>query len=479
MAEHSPPDPATSGLRAKIVKGGIALVILQIVTIGLRLAGMIFITTLMGPGKFGPYIAAFGIFSFVLGIGQSGIGVFLMRQPGRMTPAQIGTATTLLLLMAVLIVGSIELAAGAISQYVRIPGFLMSLRIMILALPLQTMSIPALTKIRRNMDLTGMAVIELLGLLSYYALAVPLLLHDHGAAALAGCLVFQYAVMIVLAYLRAGEGLCLQWDGPIAANICRYTFSFSSANYIWQARSLVNPLVVGPVLGPAAAGIIGLTVAILEILTIPRGMFWLVTVAALGKVQGDLDRVRRAITEGMELQVLVIAAILLLFGWVGEGVMLRSFGVYGKSLFRVYPYVALLYLTIAAFNMHTAVLSVFDRNWWLAFYQAVHVAVFFAATAILIPAFGLIGYGYSEIGAIVTYPLLHMLVARRVGAPDYRLTMLWGGAAAIGLFWRQIGIAAIAAPFAVLLLPVSLRRLRAIAVDLRSAIEGRRQERST
>ncbi len=468
MAENFSTDPPTSDLRRQIVGGGMVLVIVQVLMIGLRLAGMIFITTLLGPARFGPYIAAFGIFSFVLGVGQSGIGVFLMRQPGKLDPLQVGTATTLLLALSIAIVSIVELAAAPIADYVRLPEFLPVLRLMMLALPLQTLSIPALTRIRRDMDVKGMAVIELIGQVAFYAAAVPLIFNGHGAVALAGCVVLQYAVMIILAYARSGERPVVRWDREIALRLCRYTFSFSIANYIWQARSLVNPLIVAPVLGSTAVGVLGLAVVILEILTIPRGMIWLVSVAAMARVQEDLARMRRIITEGMELQVLLIGAILLGFGWLGEGLMRPAFGAYGDQLFALYPYIALLYLTGAMFNMHTAVLSVLDKNWWLVLYQGVHIAVFFTAAAIWVPRVGQIGYGYAEIIAIATYALLHILVARLTGAPDYRLALIWWTGAAVGLFWRQISVYAIAIPFAVLFVPASQQRLKKITTDILS-----------
>jgi O-antigen/teichoic acid export membrane protein len=128
-------------------------------------------------------------------------------------------------------------------------------------------------------------------------------------------------------------------------------------------------------------------------------------------------------------------------------------------LMQIYPYVALSYLTIAAFNMHTATLSVVNKNRGLALYNATSVAVFAVTAYIATPAFGIIGYGYAELATIPVYFLLHVVLTRIIGSPNYRLAALWWLGAAAGLFW-QFGLWTIAVVFLTLLLPVSVRKLR-------------------
>jgi hypothetical protein len=42
-----------------------------------------------------------------------------------------------------------------------------------------------------------------------------------------------------------------------------------------------------------------------------------------------------------------------------------------------------------------------------------------------VPQLGLIGYGWGEIAALASYPVLHVFAVRQVGAIDYRIAGLW------------------------------------------------------
>lgn len=454
------PSSSSSGLRAQLFRGGRVLLSLQMVTVAVKMAGLVFVTNALGAARYGPFVAAFGLFSFLLGVGQSGIGVYLTRHDGDLDRAQAGTATVLLLVLSALIVVPVELGAGLIARWTRVNGVDQALRIVMIALPLQTLSIPALATLRRRLDLTGLAVLDLTGQGACYVLAAPLVWAGVGADALAWGVVAQYAVMIVLAQLYARHGLMVAWDGAVARRIVRYTLSFSVANYVWQMRSLAAPFIIAPLLGGAAVGVVGMATGIVEILTSVRTNLWLVAVAVLAKVQDDVARLRRAVGEGMELHLLVLGAILLGFGWIGGWLVPLTLGPSWLPMFTLYPYVAMFYLTVSAFNMHTAVLSVLDRNGWLAIYQAAHVLTFFAVTALCVPVLGLYGYGAGELASLSTYVLLHVFVAQRIGSPDYRLMRVWSLAVAVGLFWRSLGSWAIAVPFLALVWPGSPRRLK-------------------
>ncbi len=126
---------------------------------------------------------------------------------------------------------------------------------------------------------------------------------------------------------------------------------------------------------------------------------------------------------------------------------------------QIYPYVALSYLTIATFNMHTAALSVVNKNRGLALYNATSVAIFAVTAYLATPRFGIIGYGYAELATIPVYFLLHTVLTRIIGSPNYRLAALWWFGAAVGLFW-QFGLWMIAVPFLALLLPMSIKKIR-------------------
>lgn len=451
---------AAGGLRQHIFRNGSTLLIRQVTSIALKFMGVLIISRILGPDKYAAYIGAYGIYTFCLGVGQAGVGIYLLRHGGEVGEKEIGTATTFLLVQSLTIVAVVELLAEHLGNYAKIPGFVETLRIIILTLPLQTLQVPALVRVERAIDLKGVAIIELSTQFCYYLLALPLALQGFGATSLAWGLIFQYAIAVVLTYRIAKVKVVFSWDSGVCRDIVRYMMSFSVANYFWQMRSLVNPFIIGPVLGPTAVGLIGMAVSVLEVLTVVRTMIWRITVAALARFQEDVAKFRNIIGEGMELQVLVIGSLLLGFGWVGQWVVPIVFGARWLPLFQVYPYIAFSYLTMSMFNMHTAALSVLNRNWLLAVYQAANVAVLAVVAFFAVHRFGIAAYGLAELSTVLSYAALHVFVAQKIGSPDYRLAVSWWLASALGLFWRELGVWTIAVPFLALLTPVSIRRIK-------------------
>ncbi|WP_082487313.1 oligosaccharide flippase family protein [Methylobacterium sp. Leaf89] len=460
--------------RAAIFRGSAFLFGRQIISIFLKFIGVLLISRILGPERYGAYVAAIGVYQYGLSLGQAGIGVCLLRHEKELTAEEYGTSYTLLAATALALVVVLEGSGALLAGYVNVEGFRDVLSVLVLAIPLQVLSIPATARAERALDYRSVATIELSGQLAYYLIAVPLVLGGSGAVSLAVAWVGQQGVSFVLAHVLTRAWPVFRWQPAAARHLLGYAFSFSAQNWIWQARSLVNPLIVGPAFGATAVGIVGMTVGIVEMLSVLKTIAWRLSVAVLRSVTSDVPRLLRAITQGMELQTLAIGSILLAFAWFGKWIVPLVFGERWLPVLDIYPYLALSYLTMAPFNMHTATLSVLNRNWPLAGYHVVHVALFAGVAAIAVPLYGLRGYGFGEVATLPAYAILHLILARTVGTPDYRLTALWWGAAAIGLFWRELGPWAIAAPFLALLLPPSLRRLRSLGAPLLERLQRRR-----
>jgi len=345
------------------------------------------------------------------------------------------------------------------------------MRIIILGLPFQLLSVPASTRLERRLDYRNVAMVEISGQIAFYLLGVPLVMLKFGPRALAAAWVLQQLVSCIVAHAAARTIPRLAFDAGTARRIVHYAAEFSVANWIWQARMLVNPLVVGPALGAQAVGLVGMTIGLLEMLSIIKTIAWRLSVAILTKFKSDIARIRSAVTEGMELQVLAVGTILLGFGWTGHFIVPRLFGARWAGVMNIYPFIALSYLTIAAFNIHSATLSVINRNRGLAVYHTISVTIFATVAYFAVGRYGIFGYGYAEVATIPAYVVMHIVVARAIGSPNYRLAALWWSGAAIGLFW-QFTLWAIAAPFLVLLLPISIRKLQKYYRDARKKEAG-------
>jgi O-antigen/teichoic acid export membrane protein len=451
-------------LRRAALRGGVYLAARQIVSILLKFVGVILITRVLGPANYGAYVSGVNIYSYSLAIGSAGVSVYLLRHEGDVPELSYGTAYSILMMMGLLLLTSIEMGAGLLANWTGVAGFEPVMRIIVLALPVQLLEMPASVRLERRLDYRSVAMVDIVGQIAFYVLAVPLVMLRFGPNALAAAWVLQQIVTCLAAHVAAKTYPRFSFDRGTGRGIVRYAAEFSVANWIWQLRMLVNPLIVGPALGAQAVGIVGMTIGLLEMLSIIKTIAWRLSVAILTKFRSDVERIRNAVTEGMELQVLAVGSILLAFGWTGHFIVPRLFGPRWIGVMDIYPYIALSYLTIATFNIHSATLSVINRNRGLAIYHMISVTIFAGVAYFAVSRFGILGYGYAELATIPAYIVMHIVLARAIGSPDYRLAALWWFGAAIGLFW-QVGLWAIAVPFLVLLLPISAKKLQKYSRD--------------
>lgn len=457
--------PAPS-LRRATFEGGIALLTRQLISVSLKFVGVLLIGRVLGPSAYGAYVAAFGIYGYATLIGQFGISVYLIRHADPLPERLYANAYGLLAVISLLLILVLAVALPVLTAWVNIPGFAPIMLVLALALPAQLLAIPAMARLERALDFKTAAGIEVAAQLGFYAVAIPAIALGWGAISLAVAWLTQQILLCLAAHVVTRTRPVFALDRHTLRDILGYAAAFSFANWIWQLRVLVNPLLVAPALGAQAVGILGLTIGLLEMLSVIKSIAWRLSIAVLGRVQQDHARLRRAVTEGMELQALAIGSILLGFGWLGDWLVPTVFGPSWTGVMTIYPFLALAYFTNALFNLHTSTLTLLRRNTDLAWFHALHIVLFAGAASLLIPLLGLPGYGWAELIALASYPLLHVLLARAIGSPNYACAAVWWLGVSLGLFWRELGWWAIAAPFLALAVPPSPARLRHYAMKL-------------
>lgn len=464
--ERTAPQPE---LRRAAMRGGLYLVARQAVSVVLKFVGVMVITRLLGPEGYGAYIAGLNIYLYATLLGQAGIGVYLLRHDGDIPEQVYRTAYTLLLLLSLPLTLLFEAGAHGISERISVAGFEPVIHILILALPFQLLAVPASVRLERRLDYRGVAMLETVSQIGFYALAVPLVMAGFGPLALAAAWLLQQALSCLIAHLITRTRPSFGFDPATARAIARYSATFSAAHWIWQLRVLINPMIVGPALGAHAVGLVGMAIGVLDMLCIIKTIVWRLSVALFAKVQHDRQRLRRAVEETMELQTLAVGTILLGFAWTGHLIVPWLFGERWSGLMDLYPYLALGYFTNATFNMHSSALSVLCRNRDLAVFHIIHVGLFAGVAVVLVRPFGIIGYGLGELVALASYAAVHFYLVQAVGRPRYAPTAIWWLGVAIGLFWQPLGAWAFAAPFIALAIPPSPSRLSFYYDKLRSS----------
>jgi O-antigen/teichoic acid export membrane protein len=187
----------------------------------------------------------------------------------------------------------------------------------------------------------------------------------------------------------------------------------------WQLRTLVNPLLVGRFGGADAVAFVALALRIAEAFGTIRLAAGRMAIAALGRLQGKQEQFRKTLERALYLQVITLGPLLCGFALLGPFVLPRVAGARWMPSLMVYPFVAAGVLVNSVYNLQASALFVIGKQWIVMQAYTVHVALLALTTLVLLPRFGIVGYGWAEVIACVSYFAIHAGL-RRSMAISYR-----------------------------------------------------------
>lgn len=425
-------------MRTQILQGGAYLAIRQALGVVLNLGGVIWLTRLIGPEAYGYYAAASGVYLYTQSIAQMGINVYLLRQDGETDPFDFHQALSLLMCLGFLVMAVSLVLLPLVSHWIQLQNFSNLFSAFVVSLPLVLFSLVPQTYLERNLDFRRLAVVEIFGLGLFYVVAIFFALKGFGAWSTAIGWWVQQLFLALILYSLSGYRPKLVWQTSRILAMIQYGFSYSSSIWIWQLRDLVNPLIVGHYLGAQAVGYIALAIRIVMGLSFVKNATWRLSLAALGRIQQNRTRLAQAIVEGMQLQVMSLGPILLVFVLVGELLVSLVFGEQWRTVLVVFPFIAFGQLVNAMFNLHSSTLYVLRQNWQVSLFHLVHILLFVGGAFLLVPRLGLVGYGWAEVIALLSYAVIHYFT-RKVALLNYTIAGSWTIAFGIALFEPILG----------------------------------------
>ncbi|MFN4073902.1 MAG: oligosaccharide flippase family protein [Thermus sp.] len=453
-------------LKGKVLRGGGFLALRQGLGILISFVGTALLLRALGPKEYGLYATALGLYTYLLSIGQWGIGTYLVRSEGEgdIEVFQQGLSLMLVISAGIALLGIVSLPL--IDRWLGLDGLTLVALALFVGLPLSLLSIPLAAYMERLLEYSGLAKVELGGQLAYYFVALPLAYG--GLGVWAPVLGWWSQALFTFWGLRRLSHIPLRWcwKRDKARDMLAYGLSFSSSLWVWQLRGLVNPLIVGRYLGAEAVGYISLTIRLVETLSFMKAVTWRLSIPAFAKIQGDRRKLGWAITEASEIQVLVVGLPLLGFSLLSPWVIPGLFGSAWAPAIALFPFIAVSYLVNAVFNMHSSALYVLQKNWEVTVFHMVHLSMFAAATWVFIPPLGAIAYGWAEIVALASYIVIYRSAVNAVGPLNQTLSVVWSLAFGLALFWQELNLVAFVPLFGVMILPQARERLLRLVGDL-------------
>ena len=427
------------------------------------------ITMAIGPVNYGIYVIVTGIVGYLALISHFGIDIYLIRREEEPPVEAYYQAFTFLLLFSVLLVVVGCLILPFLMDWYEEDHLVGPYLAVLLVLPIGSLTLPALASLERKLDYRSVAAIELLAQLSYGAIAAALGFGGFGVWAPVIGHVASRILRVAAAWAASGLRPRWCWSRPLLQEMVRYGIGYSSSMWIWQLRSLVNPLIVGGILGAEMVAVVGLASRITLALSLVRRAAGRLALVAMAKVQRDPSRSSRLFDEAMLVQTMALGPFLGAFALLGPWLLPLFYGPEWQGLFIVYPFVALGMLVNTVFNMHSSQLYVHRHNFDVAIFHLVHITLFAGAAFVLVRWFGLIGYGYAEVVALLSYWVIHVQVLKLL-RPSYGSAAPWLGAYIPPLFAPLVDPAWVPLlwlPFmVVVLLPRSRRQIRGYAAEI-------------
>lgn len=468
-------DEPDSELRSSVVKGGAYLTLRQGLGIPMGLAGIVLLTRAIGPADYGLFAVAAGVMAYVQRIAQCGVDVYLVRKEGHVGEEAFDQAITLMLIagLAGLATGLLALpvleAATRLDRLAPVSGTLLA------GLPVALVSRVLTARYERALDFRRVALVEVVGLATVYAVALPLAFRGFGVWAPVAGWWAQHVVTLLLLLTGGAYRPALRWERGRIEEMLRYGIGYVVSAWVWDARGLVGSLLVGRFVGAEGVGYIALASRVIEALGFVKAMAWRLSLAVLGRLQQHPARFVVAVSHGMRVQVLVLGPLLVVSCWLAPWGLPWLFGARWAPAAEIYSFLAVASLGHALFNLHNSALCAIGLNWALAAFHAFHVALLAAATLALVPPFGVVGYGYAELAVVPSYLIVHVLLARAVGSPDYRLAGLCYAAFGLAMFAPQLGPWAALGLVALALWPGTWGAIGGLYTSVIGSIQGARQ----
>jgi O-antigen/teichoic acid export membrane protein len=406
-------------LKRKVFKGGIYLVLRQLLGAVMALVGALVVARILGPKDFGIVGIAMSVFYFTTATSKLGLNIYIIRQPElqEKEAAQIlafyntvGVAFCALMWFLAPLIGSLTGHPDTVTPVVRC---------LVPIVWLDMVGGLNIGLLERNLRFAEVGTIEMLAQVANTLLSVSLVLLNYSYWGPVAGLAAQFLIQAILGAYYQPIRWQLRWQWSSLMPALRYSLGYTGCTWLWSFKSLTVPLLVSRLAGLEAVGI--LTMA--NRLTANLGTLWPVverlSISGLAKLNNEPELTRQVISRGMVYQGLVVGPFEAIFSCLSIWAIPLMLGGSWMPSIQVFPFIAFVWLVYAVFTLHISALFVVGLNHEVAKAYLWHLGLLWLSTLILVPTYGLWGYAAAEIVALLSYFSLHRSLKKQFGMPDY------------------------------------------------------------
>jgi len=397
------------------VRGGAYLALRYWLGVFVSLGNMLVMTRWIGPHAYGLFVTAIGIVVFLSSLARAGIDTYLVRLESVPDQRIYDIANTLVLFISATLSLLGAISVPLLIRWFRGSEFVEPYLVLLLSIPITSMTGIAMAKLERELNFRSVARIELCGQIAGLVISAILAGLGFGVwAPVTGQFAWQgYVFIATSAATRMVPGMA--FDLKETKKMLSFGIGFTSSMRVWQLRSLVNPLLVGRLAGADGVAFVALAVRIAEALGTLRLAAGRMAIAALARLQDKREQFRIAVERASLLQVMTQGPLLFAFSLAGPLIVRHVIGVRWMPILLLYPFVAAGVLVNSVYNLQASALFVIGKQWTVMRSYTLHVALLGAGTLLLLPRLGISGYGWAELLACGGYFILHSALKEAVG----------------------------------------------------------------
>ncbi|MGC1305628.1 MAG: oligosaccharide flippase family protein [Phormidesmis sp.] len=473
MPEPSRPDPEQS-IKHKVIKGGMYLTLRQLVSVGLSVVSILVIARTLGTENYGILVNALGIFYFVTWTGKLGLHVYLIQQRELEEDAPEQVQTFFILLSGLFAIALFFMAPG-IGLWTKEPAVGALVRWLPIPIATELLASVSIAMLERQLAFAEVGLIEIFAQIANYVVAIPLVLYGWSYWGPIAGLCVRGGVTLILAQYLYRVGWCGRLRWQFLRPALHYGLTFSLSHWVISLRSLTLPVLVTPIAGAEVAGLISIAIRLAEQLSVLRMVIRRMSISVMAKLTDNAVAVRNTVSRGMAYQALLIGTLCSGFACLDSWVVPRLFGDEWLQSTYIFPLIALAAMVRAMFDLHSGALYAINHNSDVTKSYLLYIALLWIGCALLLPIFGLWGYGLAELLTIFSNVILHQALAKVYGSPQYEAALCLTLAALVPILCSLVspiaGLIAFVLSYGLVLLVPSVR---AVPLELIGVLRKRR-----
>ena len=288
-------------------------------------------------------------------VSRLGINAFLITRVDSPTDREYHVALGGMLFSSLgtaVIAGLLLPAIGRVSN---VPNLLYPGLVTMSLLPFYVVSLPAMSRLERNLEYRRITEVELSSQLLGCVVSIGLLLCGAGVWGLVVGWIVRALIIACLPWAFINMIPAAEWDGAMLYGMLQYGTRYSVATSVDQLRNVLMLVIVGRVLGGDAVGLLEMSFRAVRWISPVRAAIRRVAVPAMAVMFESRDRVNGMLLELIDVEILCSVPVTLAAVWAFPFCLRHILPAAWSPTIVVFPWLAAGSLLLAA---HASVLNV-------------------------------------------------------------------------------------------------------------------------